>query len=59
MCYITDQLAYVDQVTLDDLSPSLLTNGTTPQSEEKAPNGQTNITHVAIDASTPSHGDDV
>lgn len=54
VCYITDQLGSGDQVTLDDLSPSLLTNGTTPQSKEKAPNGQTNTACSAIDAGRPS-----
>lgn len=36
---------------MDDLSPSLFTNGMTLQSEEKAPNSQSNATHGAIDAS--------
>ncbi|CAG02196.1 unnamed protein product [Tetraodon nigroviridis] len=52
-----DQLGSGDQVTLDDLSPSLLTNGTTPQSKEKAPNGQTNTACSAIDAAEQEEPD--
>lgn len=51
MRYIPDPLTDGDQVTLDDLSPALISNGTTPQAEDKAPNGQMTATRGSMDAS--------
>lgn len=59
VCCITDHLANGEQVTLDDLSSSLCTNGVTLLQEEKTPNGQTDAAGGAINASKPSHGDKI